>query len=262
MESGISNGWEVIYEDEELELANIRRQNAYFRNPGPKIAASRKWDQAHPEKKREARRRYEQRTKRVPDPEKYRSVRQRYWRKVKRLKRAEMRKQDPRKKIMCIYGSSGSGKSKASYYLKKCLGANVICSCTTRPPRPREKNGVSHWFVKDVPPMEELLAYTFFGGNHYYARKSDVKGEVSVYVVDEAGINMLAKMSDEFIVFPVRIERKEHLRRRAGVTKERIERDRDRVKLEVRTFRVVKNNFDIFSFFREIKKVYNLILNY
>ena len=39
-------------------------------------------------------------------------------------------------KIMCIIGGSGCGKTLASLHLKYHKDANVICSFTTRPPRP------------------------------------------------------------------------------------------------------------------------------
>lgn len=81
-------------------------------------------------------------------------------------------KQDMAKlKILCIVGGSGCGKTLASLHLKYHKDANVICSFTTRPPRPTEVEGRDHHFIDIVPDRTELIAYAHFGGYYYYATK-------------------------------------------------------------------------------------------
>lgn len=167
---------------------------------------------------------------------------------------------DPRPKLICIFGPSGSGKTAASFMLRKAVGVHVICSYTTRPKRPGETDGTSHHFVTEVPPREEMLAYTKFGGYEYWALKSDVKAPATVYVIDEAGINDLMQYKDIYKIVIVRIECKEIIRFSRGVSKERIERDRDRVKLKGRPFTVIDNNKTPHEFRAKLVSAYKRIM--
>lgn len=133
-----------------------------------------------------------------------------------------------KKKILCIVGSSGSGKTMASLYLKNELNANVICSYTTRPMREGESNGVEHIFVdeKEMPDKSEMIAYTYFGGYHYWATKEQIKGKLSIYVIDEKGLEFLReKFSDEYIIYSLYVYRPQKL---INVDKERMNRDENR----------------------------------
>jgi len=257
MESGIfKNGWEVIREDEDAEAVRNRSERLNPKEREYHARKAKEWDLAHPERTRERKRRWSQSHKQYSDYSKERDKQLRY------LKRKNMKKKlaDKRKKIMCIYGVSGSGKTLASMHLKKKYGAQVICSYTTRPMRSGEVDGVDHYFVSEVPDKETMLAYTQYGGYEYWALKSDVRGDITVYVIDEAGINMLDKLQDEFRIYPVRTERSETKRLKAGVSEERIARDRNRQKLNRSVFAVVENVGTKAQFYRKIESVYERIL--
>lgn len=165
-----------------------------------------------------------------------------------------------KKIIMCIVGGSGTGKTLASLHLKYKLGANVICSYTTRPPREDEEEGREHHFVDIVPPSDFLLAYTVFGYYKYYALKSQVSGPVTVYVIDEKGlIELRDKFGEEYDVRAVYIKRSNVLRRIAGVAQYRIEGDGKRKELvpEDSYDLVVENNGTKADFFNYIETYYN-----
>lgn len=257
MGSGIfNNGWEVIREDESAIDRKIRLENLSEAKRIYHRRKAKEWDAAHPEETRNRKKRWSQNHKQYSDYSKEREKQLRY------AKRKNMEKKlaDKRKKIMCIYGVSGSGKTLASLHLKKKYGAQVICSYTTRPMRPKEVDGVDHFFVSEVPDKDTMLAYTQYGGYEYWALKSDVQGDITVYVIDEAGINMLDKLQDEFRIYPVRTERSETKRLKAGVSEERIARDRNRQKLNRSVFAVVENVGTKAQFYRKIESVYERIL--
>lgn len=161
-------------------------------------------------------------------------------------------------KILCILGESGVGKTMAANYLASC-GVNVICSFTTRAPRAGETEGVEHHFIDIIPDPSELLAYTNFGGNAYYALKSQVHGECTVYVIDEEGLrNLKAEHDNEYQIFTVYIKRDRKLRRESGVTKQRVARDRTRKPFSLDEYDyVVENNSDTKSLFSNIAAIYN-----
>ena len=73
--------------------------------------------------------------------------------------------------IIAIVGASGSGKTTLSKLLEEQCGIIPIVSYTTRPKRIEETNGVEHWFVSEdeMPARNLMLAYTVFGGYHYWA---------------------------------------------------------------------------------------------
>lgn len=134
------------------------------------------------------------------------------------------------KTIVAIIGDSGSGKTQLSLYVNR-LGYPVICSYTTRPMRKDETDGVDHIFVSDdnMPSKDKMLAYTFFGGYHYWAEKSQVDDKLpTLYVIDEKGlVELKDRYSNEYNIFCVYVTRYNN-----DVDSERKERDKDRIKLD------------------------------
>lgn len=134
------------------------------------------------------------------------------------------------KTIVAIVGASGSGKTQLSLYANK-FGYPVICSYTTRPMREGETNGVEHIFVTEdkMPTKDKMLAYTFFGGYHYWAEKSQVDDNLpTLYVIDEKGlVDLKSNYKDEYKIFCVYVKRPNN-----DVDKKRQERDNDRIKID------------------------------
>lgn len=92
--------------------------------------------------------------------------------------------------IFAIVGASGVGKTTAVEYASRALGVGVVRSYTTRPMREGEVDGIDHIFVTadQMPPREEMAAYTLFGGNHYWATMKQCTEQDVFYVIDEKGL--------------------------------------------------------------------------
>lgn len=137
--------------------------------------------------------------------------------------------------VIAVVGLSGSGKTTGAEFASKALGIPVVCSYTTRPMRPGETDGVEHHFVdvNDMPSMDKMLAYTFFGGHHYWTLKD--LPEKCIYVIDEDGLRML--LSSGHDVMPLYVERKD-----IDVDDARRERDKGRRMMERRSYKAFVNN--------------------
>lgn len=160
-------------------------------------------------------------------------------------------------KILCIVGGSGCGKTLASLHLKYHKDANVICSFTTRPPRPTEVEGRDHHFIDIVPDRTELIAYAHFGGHYYYATKWQVFGSCTVYVIDEKGLANLRKdFGDVYDIHTVLIKRDKVLRRKCGVDETRIRRDERRNLVDEDYDYVIVNNGKKTELFNNIERIY------
>lgn len=166
-------------------------------------------------------------------------------------------------KILCIVGESGAGKTLASLHLQNKLDANVICSFTTRPPRPTEIEGREHHFINIVPDPNELLAYANFGGYEYYALKTQVWGDCTVYVIDEQGLrNLREEHGNEYRIFSVYITRDWSKRKQSGVKARRMERDANRETLPFDEYDwVIENNSTKKNLFINIEAIYNEVKN-
>lgn len=165
---------------------------------------------------------------------------------------------DMKKKILCIVGESGVGKTLVSLHLKNKLGANTICSYTTRPPREDEEEGRDHHFVDIVPPQDEILAYTYFGGYEYYATRAQVQGPCTVYVIDENGLrDFKERWKNEYEVFSMYIMRDKRLRNKLGIGSKRMSRDNDRERFDLDCYDyVITNNGSKEELFRQVDKIY------
>lgn len=51
--------------------------------------------------------------------------------------------------IFCIAGMSGVGKSTIAKEISKMMGLPLVISCTTRPRRPNENDGIDYHFITD-----------------------------------------------------------------------------------------------------------------
>lgn len=152
--------------------------------------------------------------------------------------------------IIALVGPSGSGKTTLSLYLEEHCDIPAICSYTTRPMRIGEVNGREHWFVGHGHPIpKEPLAYTFFGGYHYWAETSDVdRLKYCTYVIDEAGLSeLLNKWGDRYDILSVYIERPD----RSNIDTQRTNRDLQRPAFEASGYDIVLyNNSDLRSFLK------------
>lgn len=138
-----------------------------------------------------------------------------------------------RKKVLCIIGSSGSGKTTIERLLEQTFPLHFkrVVSCTTRPMREGETQGVEHQFVNRFEDNTEgdLLAYTKYGKYEYWAKSSDlVTGKVNTYVIDVEGLRFLQRyFADKLEIRVMYVKRS----KRDDIDEDRKERDRDRMEL-------------------------------
>ncbi len=96
------------------------------------------------------------------------------------------------KPLTIIAGKSGSGKTTIAEKLEEDFGLISVQSYTTRKPRYEGERG--HIFITEEEylktPKEEIMAYTFFDGNHYFATR-ELLDNSDVYVVDPDGIEYM-----------------------------------------------------------------------
>jgi len=145
-----------------------------------------------------------------------------------------------KKTIICIVGESGSGKTTLSRYMAE-RGFGLVCSYTTRVMRPGETDGVEHIFVSEdeMPEKNQMIAYTYFGGHHYWATISQISEDNTIYVIDEDGIRFLrSKFSDMFNIFAVYIRRDD----RGDIDADRKGRDCCRTLLDESEYDLIINN--------------------
>ena len=93
------------------------------------------------------------------------------------------------KPLHLFIGPSASGKTSAANELEK-LGYKQIKSYCTR--QPRYEGEDSHTFItkEEFDKLENIIAYTYYDGNHYCATKEQCD-EADIYVVDIPGIKTL-----------------------------------------------------------------------
>ena len=152
--------------------------------------------------------------------------------------------------ILAIVGPSGSGKTTLAEHLKHELNIPVIVSYTTRPIREGEVNGKDHHFVsdQDMPPHEEMLAYTKFGDYHYWSHISQVpENGVCSYVIDEKGLLKLWENFDQdYNIVPILIKRDESILSKT-VDPERLKRDKLRVTIEDAAYKAIIVNIKLIN---------------
>lgn len=124
------------------------------------------------------------------------------------------------KKIVALMGKAGSGKDTIMRIITHTYPDKFyeIVSCTTRPPREGEVDGVNYHFLT-VPQFTEkvlngdMLEATVFNGWHYGTAKSALsEDKINIGVFNPAGIYCLMESTDiDLQVFYVVANDKERL---------------------------------------------------
>ena len=107
------------------------------------------------------------------------------------------------KKIICLIGKSGSGKSTIEQKLCSDLEINQVVSHTTRPPRKKELEGLDYHFVSDdyfEEKKEEFIEQRLYkvinkdgtkGIWRYGLHRNSIKEGLNVVVIDVNGYKAL-----------------------------------------------------------------------
>ncbi len=125
-------------------------------------------------------------------------------------------------KIISLIGPAGSGKDTIVHQIIKKYPNlfHEVISCTTRPPREGEKDGVNYHFltveqfIKKIY-CQEILEYTLFNSWHYGTERSSLsKEKINIGVFNPEGVRNLMKYEDiDLKVFYVRADDKQRLLR-------------------------------------------------
>lgn len=124
-----------------------------------------------------------------------------------RVKKLKMNK----KVIICLIGKAGSGKDTI---VKQLVAHNhnwhSVVSCTTRPPRDYEQEGIDYNFLSAEDFTKKLLEgdlieATFFNNWHYGTSKESLKNGVNIGVWNPEGYDCLKETTlydNTIIVLP------------------------------------------------------------
>lgn len=159
--------------------------------------------------------------------------------------------------IIAIVGPSGCGKTTMAEYVQETFGIPTIVSYTTRPMRDNEQQGKEHIFVSDnqMPPMEEMMAFTEFGGHKYWATHKQIpEQKICTYVIDEKGLFMLSKKYGYlYSIFTILVKMDSD---KLQADSSRIERDNDRIALDETEYQlVITNNGTLDEFLQNVKQI-------
>ncbi len=109
-------------------------------------------------------------------------------------------------KIIALIGKAGSGKDHWLRYLyDNNEDVHEIISCTTRPPRPSELDGINyHFLTKEEFLKEKYVEYCEFNNWYYGTREKDLsKDKINLGVFNLSGIEALLKNPkiDLFVIY-------------------------------------------------------------
>jgi guanylate kinase len=160
------------------------------------------------------------------------------------------------KKIICIIGESGTGKSLLKDMMCYDFNFHSVKCRSTRQPRYEGEN--SHNFITkdEYDSYTNKIAYTKFGDNYYCVLESDFKDGVNVYTVDDNGYSQLKEKG--YDVISIRIKRDNGLKH--GVSQERLKRDSgmfDNIDYDY----IINNNYsEPDKLLNDVKQVLKIIL--
>lgn len=122
-------------------------------------------------------------------------------------------------KLYCILGKSASGKSTIENLLEE-KGLIRLISCTTRPPRENERNGIDYYYVteqefENMRLNNLLLEYTEYRGWHYgiNINQIDMNDDKDyLAVIEPHGYKQIKeKLGDKVVGIYITVQNKERL---------------------------------------------------
>ena len=90
--------------------------------------------------------------------------------------------------LFLVVGESGSGKTTIVENICAKHGCTAIQSYTTRAKRTPHERGHRFVSVDEMPPQDEMVAYTHYNGHHYWATQKDAD-ENDFYIIDPQGLD-------------------------------------------------------------------------
>lgn len=154
--------------------------------------------------------------------------------------------------LIIIAGPSGVGKGtvREEVMKKKSLNLAYSVSCTTRKPRPKEKNGVDYFFISKQDFLKrikekEFLEYAQFVGNYYGTSKKFINslresGKNVVLEIEVKGTKQIIKQFKKselitfFLIPPTLKDLEKRIRGRSTETDEVIKGRLAKAKIELK----------------------------
>lgn len=108
--------------------------------------------------------------------------------------------------MLVLVGPSASGKSAIVKYLENKYGIKKFITCTTRPMRALEVNGVDYYFMTKEEftthyENDEFIETVFYNGNYYGTLKKEA-GVNKVVILEPQGLNkFLEKVDNIYSVY-------------------------------------------------------------
>lgn len=142
------------------------------------------------------------------------------------------------KRIFCLIGKSGVGKSTVLHELLKIDNKQIpltpLAYYTTRPPRAGEENGVDYCFISReemiVKKMEENIFYEEYeteNGLYSYLFvdpfKSGMEADFTITITSQNACNKLVQYYGSDFVIPIKIEAKENIRLQRAIQRESLQ---------------------------------------
>jgi len=158
--------------------------------------------------------------------------------------------------IFAVSAPSGAGKSTICANLKQTPDFKYSISCTTRPPRAGEEDGVDYHFLSEKEFAKriaagEFLEHAAFNGYRYGTLKTDTRQAIDAGTdllldIDVSGVNQLRTLPDKwirdalvdiFIMPPTLAELERRLRKRDTESDEQIADRLEIARTEMRHWR-------------------------
>lgn len=128
-------------------------------------------------------------------------------------------------KIVALFGKSGAGKDAIQKRIASSNTYHSIVSCTTRPARENEKNGVNYFFLTNDEFAEKVMNYemlesTSFRGWYYGTSLDSLnQDKINIGVFNIAGIRIM--MDDPRLdVLPICIDAPDKIRLMRSLNRE------------------------------------------
>ena len=163
--------------------------------------------------------------------------------------------------IVCLVGKSAAGKDSIAYLLSRQENWHNVVSCTTRPRREYEKDGINYYFLTPDEFAQkvingEMLEATYFNDWHYGTMKSSLVDGINVGVWNPEGYDCLretVKHDKDIILKPYWIRCRDKTRLLRSLNREE---DPD-VHEIVRRFQADEEDFEWLDEDREITSLWN-----
>ena len=179
------------------------------------------------------------------------------------------------KKIFIISAPSGTGKTTIATILRRKIpDLEHVISCTTRKPRPAEKDGINYHFItherfRGMAKKKEFAEWAEVYGNLYGTPKKEIlarlkKGNRILLTLDTQGGISIRRVFPSVVLIgilpPSNKEQERRIRNRSGLSEKELgermasAREERRILMDKYDFRLVNINLD-----STVRKIRNII---